>query len=80
LNQRKLIGAEIWEWGEKMKKVIKPLCKRTSENPKCHLHIPQPRKGIYVLNIIIQGLMEKRKMKKRDPKGTPKTLMLPLGV
>jgi hypothetical protein len=25
--------------------------KTTSKNPKCHLHIPQPKKGIYVLNI-----------------------------
>jgi hypothetical protein len=23
------------------------------ENPKCYLYIPQPRKNIYVLNIII---------------------------
>jgi hypothetical protein len=40
------------------------------------MHIPQSRKNIYVLNIIIQNILEK----KRDTKGTPKTLMLPIGV
>jgi hypothetical protein len=49
----KLIGAENLGMKEKVKKVIKPLSKITSENPKCHMHIPQPRKVIYVLNIII---------------------------
>ncbi len=38
-----------------------------SENPKCHLHIPQLRKGIYVLNIIVQGLLEKRKSEGKGP-------------
>ncbi len=47
-----------------------------NENPKCHLHIPQPRKGIYVLNIIVQNIsMGRKKMNKKDPKGTSKTLM-----
>jgi hypothetical protein len=49
-----------------MKKEIKHLCKM-SENPKCHLHIPQLRKGIYVLNIIVQGLLEKRKSEGKGP-------------
>jgi hypothetical protein len=31
-------------------------------------------KGIYVLNIIIQSLLEKKNVKERDLKGTPKTL------
>ncbi len=55
--------------------------KTTSENPKWHVHIPQLRKGIYVLNIIIQGFLEEKKdVKERDTKGTPKTLMAPIGV
>jgi hypothetical protein len=42
---------------------------------------PQLKKGIYVLNIIVQGIMEKNVcVKERDPKGTPKTLMRPIGV
>jgi hypothetical protein len=41
------------KWGEKTKKVIRPLDEIMSENPKCHLHIPQPRNDIYVLNIIV---------------------------
>jgi hypothetical protein len=28
-----------------MKKIVNPLCETMIENPKCHLHIPQPRKG-----------------------------------
>ncbi len=64
-----------------MKKVIRPLCKTTSENPKYHLHIPQLKKGIYVLNIIIENTLKKIKnWKKRDPERTPKTLMPPIGV
>jgi hypothetical protein len=46
-----------------------------SENSKCHLHIPQLRKGIYVLNIIIQNILEKKEMKEKDLEGTLKTLM-----
>ncbi len=38
-----------------------------NENPKCHLHIPQPRKGIYVLKIIVQNIMEKRKNERKGP-------------
>jgi hypothetical protein len=55
------------EWGEKTKKIIRPLKKTTSENPKCHLHIPQSRKGIYVLNVIIQSLFKKRKNERKGP-------------
>jgi len=51
-----------------------------SENSKCYLHIPQLRKGIYVLNIIIQNILEKKEMKEKDLKGTPKTLMPLTGV
>jgi hypothetical protein len=71
---------KIREWGGRTNKVIKPLCKITSDNPKCPLHIPQPRKGIYVLNIIVQGLLEKKEMKERHPKKTPKTLMPPTRI
>jgi hypothetical protein len=54
-------------WGGRMKKVIKPLCETTNENPRCDLHIPQHKKGIYMLNIIVQNLLEK-KTKEIDPK------------
>jgi hypothetical protein len=47
-----------------------------SENPQM-LHIPWPKKGIYVLNIIVQNIMSKKDAKERDFKGTPKTLMPP---
>jgi len=60
--------------GQRIKKILKPMCKITNENPKCYLHIPQPRKDIYVLNIIIQNILEKD-VKERDPKGRPKTIM-----
>ncbi len=58
-----------------MKKIIKYQRETMNENPKCHLHIPQPRKGIYVMNIIAQNIFEKRKNERKDPKGTPKILM-----
>jgi hypothetical protein len=58
-----------------MKKVIKPLCKTMNENPKCHLHIPQLKKGTYVLNII-----EKRRIERKGPQKNTKTLMPPIGV
>jgi len=32
-----------------------------NESFKCHLHIPQPKKGIYVLNIVIQNILGKKK-------------------
>jgi len=57
----KLIGAKNPGMKKIKIKVIKPLSKITSENPICHLNIPQPRKGIYLLNIIIQNIMEKRR-------------------
>jgi hypothetical protein len=37
------------------------------ENLKCHLYIPQPKKNIYVLNIIIQNLPEKRRNEGKEP-------------
>ncbi len=46
------------------------MCEATSENPKCHMHIPQLKKGIYVLNIIIQNLLYKRNEEKRPQKNT----------
>jgi len=58
-----------------MKKVIKPLHETMNDNPKSHLHIPQPKKGIYVLNIIIHNILKKEQVMEKDPKGTPKTLM-----
>jgi hypothetical protein len=62
-----------------MKEVIR-LSGKTSENPKCHLHIPQFKKGIHVLNIIVQGILKKKDVKESDPKGMPKTLMALIGV
>jgi hypothetical protein len=41
-----------------------------NENLKCHLHIPQPKKGIYVLNIIAQNILENKKWKKRTQRNT----------
>ncbi len=46
-----------------------------NENPKCHLHIPQLKKGTYVLNII-----EKRRIERKGPQKNTKTLMPPIGV
>jgi hypothetical protein len=57
-----------------MKKVIKPLCETMNENPKCHLHIPQPRNGIYVLNSPSRTYWKKN-LKEKDSKRTPKTLI-----
>jgi hypothetical protein len=55
--------------GEKINKVIRPLNKTMNENPKCHLHIPQLLKNIYMLNIIIQGILEKRRCERKGSKG-----------
>jgi len=77
LNQKRLTNVESLGVGEKMKN-LKLLCKIMSENPKCHMHIPQFKKNIYVLNIIIQSILEKKGSEKKDTKGTPKTLMSPI--
>jgi hypothetical protein len=74
LNQKRLVGAKNPRMGVK-NEVIRPLCETTNENPKCHLHIPQPRKGIYVLNIIVQGLVEKKK--KSEGKGPQRNTQNP---
>jgi hypothetical protein len=47
--------------GGKRKKVIKLLSETMNESPKKHLHIPQSKKGIYVLNIVVQNILEKRR-------------------
>jgi len=36
-----------------------------NENPKCHMHIPQSRKNIYMLNIIIQRILKKKRSEKK---------------
>ncbi len=36
---------------------------------------PQLKKGIYMLNIVVQNLLEKIRVKEKDPKAMPKTLM-----
>jgi hypothetical protein len=74
LNQKRLAGIENLGVGERTKNVIR-FIGETSENPKCHLHIPQFKKGIHVLNIIIQRILGKKKVKGIEPKGMPKTLM-----
>jgi hypothetical protein len=38
------------------------------------------RKGIEMLNIIVQSILKKKDVKERDPKRTPKTLMPPITV
>jgi hypothetical protein len=63
----------------KNKKVIRPWAEIMNDNPKCHLHIPQFRKDIYVLNII-KASKKKKDAKEKYLKGTPKTLMPPMGV
>jgi hypothetical protein len=45
-----------------MKKLIKPLGETTHETPECHLRVPQPKKGIYMLNIIVQNVLKKKRM------------------
>ncbi len=42
-----------------------------NENPKCHMYIPQPRKGTYVLNIMIQSLLEKKRNEGKGPQRKP---------
>jgi hypothetical protein len=53
----------MWEWGEGggregRGKII--VNETTNENSKCHMHISQLKKGIYVLNIIVQNILKKR--------------------
>jgi hypothetical protein len=57
------------EWGERTTKVIKLLNKTINESPKCHLHIPQPRKGVYVFNIIVQNILKKKGCKGKGSQG-----------
>jgi hypothetical protein len=52
---------KIWEWWERTKIIIGPINETMNENPKCHLHISQLRKGIYVLNTIVQNILKKRR-------------------
>jgi hypothetical protein len=80
LNQRTLANIEILIVGERTKRVIKLLNETTSENSKCHLHIPQLLKNIYMLKVIVQGILEKRRCERNDLKGTHKTLMPPIGI
>jgi hypothetical protein len=50
--------------------------KTTSKNPKCHLHIPQPRNGIFVLNTFIQGL-DKRRCEEKGSQGNTQNPKVP---
>jgi hypothetical protein len=60
--------------------IIKPLNETMNENFKCHPHIPQLRKGIYVLNIIIQNLLEKRRSEGKGPRRNTQNPNAPIGV
>jgi hypothetical protein len=60
--------------GFRMKKVIKPLCETMNGNPNAICTPPQLSKNIYVLNIIIQGILEK---KGREGKGPQKNTQNP---
>ncbi len=60
-----------------MKKVIKPLGKTKSKNFKCHLHIPQPMKGVYVMNIIVQGILEERRCEGKKSQGNTQNANAP---
>ncbi len=48
-----------------------------NENPKCYLHIPQLKKDIYVLNIIIQSIMGKKKCEGKGPQRNIQNLSTP---
>jgi hypothetical protein len=41
-----------------------------NEKTKCHLHIPQLKQGINVLNIIVWNLLEKRSEGKGSQRNT----------
>jgi hypothetical protein len=71
---------KIQEWGGRTKIIIKPLNEIMNENFKCHPHIPQPRKGIYVLNIIIQNLFKKRRNEGKGLQRNTQNPMPPIGV
>jgi hypothetical protein len=60
-----------------MKKVIRSLHETMNENPKYHLHIPQPRKGIYVMNVIIQTILEKKRCEGKGPQRNTQNLNAP---
>ncbi len=45
-----------------------------SDNPKCHLHNPQPWKGIYMLNNIIQGILGKKGCEGKGSQGNTQNL------
>jgi hypothetical protein len=59
------------------------MSKTTNENPKCHLHLSQPKKSIDVLNIIVQSILEKKECEGKGSikvLGVPKTIMPPTGI
>jgi hypothetical protein len=45
-----------------------------------NLHIPQPKKNIYVLNIIIQNILEKIGCEGNGPQRNTQNLNTPIGV
>jgi hypothetical protein len=71
---------KIQEWRERMKRIIKHLNETMNINFKCHPHIPQPRKNIYVLNIIIQSMLKERRNEGKGPQRNTQNLMSPIGV
>jgi hypothetical protein len=78
MNESQIIGSlltlKIWEWGQRTKKVTKPL-RETNGNPKCHMHIPNLRKAFMYWTSSSKPSWKKEKMKEMDLKKTPKTLM-----
>jgi len=77
--QKKLTSGENTKIKKKIKKVIKILNETTSENPKCHLHTPNLKKTVMCRTSSFKPSLKKR-LKEMDPKGTPKSLMHPIGV
>jgi hypothetical protein len=63
-----------------MKKVIKLLGEIMNESFKCHLYIPQPRKGMYVMNIIGQCILEERICEGKKSQENTKMLIPPIGI
>jgi hypothetical protein len=68
---------KLEEWGERTKKVISFLNEIMNDNPKCHLHILQPWKGIYMLNNIVQGILGKKGCEAKASRGNTQNLNAP---
>ncbi len=58
-----------------MKQIGRYLGKKLRDNPKCNLDIIKLKNFLYMANIFILCILQKRKEKDVDPNGTTKTLM-----